>query len=171
MNKNCKHIIRLIFIASLFGLSSISNICNLPSSFLLTSVRAANPNIINGKTPDYIDDNPCSESELIEYVDKAKKIISSKWQPVKGFEDRNCVAVFTVRQNGNIEEPKIVESSGSQAVDGSALAALKISSPLPTLPKGAPEFIQIRYAFAWHVTHKYDRTETAAKTSKPKKSD
>ncbi len=121
---------------------------------------AASPNIINGKTPDDIDESPCSESELIEYVEKAKKSISNKWQPIKGFEDRSAVTVFTVSQNGSIEEARIVESSGSQAVDQSALDALKASSPLAALPKGAPESIQIRYVFAWHVTHKYDRSKT-----------
>jgi TonB family protein len=133
------------------------------------SAMAASPNIINGKTPDDIDESPCSESELFAYVEKAKKSISSKWQPVKGFEDRNAVAIFTVRQNGSIEDSKIIESSGSQAVDKSALDALKAASPLDSLPKGAPESIQIRYVFSWHVTHKYDRTPTPAEITDPKK--
>ena len=111
---------------------------------------SASPNIINGNTPDD-DANPCSEAELIDYVGKIKKDIGAKWQPVKGFEDRHVVVIFSVNQNGIIEESKVTESSGSQAVDQSALAALKLASPLTPLPKGAPPSIQIRYVFSWHV--------------------
>jgi TonB family protein len=112
----------------------------------------AAPNIINGSTSEDLDDTPCSEAELLGYIEKVKKYIGGKWQPIKGFEDRNVVVQFTVRQNGKIEEEQIVEESGSQAVDKSAILALKSASPLPPLPKGAPESIQIRYVFSWHVS-------------------
>jgi len=115
---------------------------------------AASPNIINGSTPEDIDEESCSEAELLDYVEKAKKYIGSKWQPVKGFEDRNVVVVFTVKKNGKIEDEKIVAESGSQVADQNALNALKAASPLPALPKGAPESIQIRYVFSWHVRRK-----------------
>ncbi len=121
---------------------------------LSLSTIAASPNIINGSTPADIDEQNCSQAELLDYVEKAKKYIASKWQPEKGFQDRNVVVVFAVKSNGSIEDERIIESSGSQAVDQSALAALKIASPLAALPKGAPEFIQIRYVFSWHVTRK-----------------
>jgi TonB family protein len=118
------------------------------------STQAVSPNVINGSTPEDIDEEACSEAVLLDYVEKAKKYIGSKWQPVKGFEDRNVVAVFTVKQNGKIEDERIMEESGSQVADQSALNALKAASPLPPLPKGAPESIQIRYVFSWHVTRK-----------------
>jgi TonB family protein len=121
---------------------------------LSPNALAASPNIINGATREDIDEETCSEAELLDYVEKAKKYIGSKWQPVKGFEDRNIVVVFTVNKNGKIEDEKIVEESGSQVADQSALIALKAASPLPALPKGAPESIQIRYVFSWHVTRK-----------------
>lgn len=135
-------------------LGSILGIYIMAGKLVVTEARAASRHIINGRTPDDTDDKPCSESELIAYVDKIKKDISTKWQPPKGFEDRSVTVVFTVRQKGTIEEPKVVESSGSQAVDQTALAALTASSPLAPLPKGAPESIQIRYVFSWHITRK-----------------
>jgi len=108
--------------------------------------------IINGQTPDIDDDEQCSQSDLYQYVEKVKKDIKAKWQPIKGFADRHVAVIFTVRENGAIEDAKIVESSGSQEVDLSALSALKAASPLPPLPKGAPETIRIRYVFSWQVT-------------------
>ena len=48
---------------------------------------AATANIINGSTPEDIDEQSCSEAELLDYVENAKKYIESKWQPVRGFED------------------------------------------------------------------------------------
>jgi TonB family protein len=112
---------------------------------------AHSPKIINGRTTDDNDDEQCSQAELYQYVEKVKKDIKAKWQPIKGFANRHVTVVFTVRQNGAIEDAKIIESSGSQEVDQSALDALKTTSPLAPLPKGAPEFIQIRYVFDWQV--------------------
>jgi len=149
-----KHQVLIPFYIASLVISSVLGIYTLAGCFGQIEAQAANPRIINGSTPDDIDDKPCSESELIAYVDKVKKDISTKWQPPKGFEDRNVTIVFTVKQKGAIEDPKVVESSGSQAVDQTALAALKASSPLAPLPKGAPESIQIRYVFSWHVSRK-----------------
>src|ERR1700721_3083676 len=78
------------------------------------SALATGGKIINGSTPEDTDEENCSEAELLDYVEEAKKYIGSKWQPVKGFEDRNIVVVFTVNKNGKIEDEKIVEESGSQ---------------------------------------------------------
>jgi TonB family protein len=130
---------------------AIALVLYFPGDFVAGSYAA---NIINGKTPEDADDKMCSEADLLDYVDKAKKDIGNKWQPVKGFEDRNVVVMFSVRQNGKIEDAKILEGSGSQAVDQTALEALKAASPLKPLPKEAPEPIQIRYVFSWHVTRK-----------------
>jgi len=118
------------------------------------ALAANNPKIINGNAADDNDNGQCSQSDLYQYVEKIKKDIRDKWQPVKGFADRHVTVVFTVRQNGVIEDAKIIEGSGSQEVDKSALDALKAASPLSPLPKGAPEFIQIRYVFTWQVTTK-----------------
>jgi TonB family protein len=109
------------------------------------------PKIINGQTEDKEDEEQCSQADLNQYVEKIKKDIRAKWQPVKGFADRQVTVVFTVRQTGLIEDAKIIETSGSQEVDQSALSALKSASPLTPLPKGSPEFIQIRYVFSWQV--------------------
>lgn len=135
-----------IFYISLFALIFFCSCLGGLSSF-----AEASPNIINGSAHDDSAEASCSEEELLDYVARAKKQISGKWHPVKGFENRDVVVVFTVNQDGTIENEQIVEDSGSQAINKSALEALKAASPLPSLPKGAPDSIQIRYVFSWHI--------------------
>ncbi len=97
------------------------------------------------------DDPPPQNVDMGPYVKEMKGLIQSKWTPPKGMQEKHVVTVFTIRRNGTIEEPTIVESSGTESVDESALSALKAASPLPKLPAGAPQFIQIRYKFDWKV--------------------
>lgn len=97
------------------------------------------------------DDTPPRNVDMGSYVKEMKRLIQSKWTPPKGMQEKHVVSVFTIRRNGTIEDPTIVESSGTQSVDESAMAALKAASPLPKLPAGSPQFIQIRYKFDWNV--------------------
>ncbi len=97
------------------------------------------------------DDTPPQNVDMGPYIKEMKRLIQSKWTAPKGMQEKHVVTVFTIRRNGTIEDPTVVESSGTEAVDESALAALKASSPLPKLPAGSPQFIQIRYQFDWKV--------------------
>lgn len=116
------------------------------------AAQPSRPRIINGKTPD--DDDESARFSQVDYgpwMDKMKRDIKAKWQPPKGLEQRHVVAVFSIKRDGSIVEPSIVESSGIDAVDVSALNALKAASPLDPLPAGAPPSVQIRYVFDWRV--------------------
>ncbi|MCC7528040.1 MAG: TonB C-terminal domain-containing protein [Candidatus Melainabacteria bacterium] len=97
------------------------------------------------------DDTPPQNVDMGPYIKEMKRLIQSKWTPPKGMQEKHVVSVFTIRRNGTIEDPTIVESSGTESVDESAMAALKAASPLPKLPAGSPQFIQIRYKFDWNV--------------------
>ncbi|MBC8000106.1 MAG: TonB C-terminal domain-containing protein [Leptolyngbya sp.] len=97
------------------------------------------------------DDSSPGEVDFGAYMKDMKRHIQSKWTPPKGMEERRVITVFTIKRNGTILEPSIVESSGIEAVDETAMTALKVASPLPPLPKGAPSSIQIRYQFDWKV--------------------
>jgi TonB family protein len=90
--------------------------------------------------------------DFAPYMATMKKTIQGKWTPPKGLEQKTVVAVFSIQKDGSIIEPEIVESSGSQQIDQSALKALSDASPLAPLPKGAPKRVQIRYKFDWKVT-------------------
>ncbi len=85
------------------------------------------------------------------YMKKMKRDIQAKWAPPKGFNAQRVVAVFTIKKDGRIVEPQIVESSGKENIDQLALQALSQASPLDPLPKGSPSSVQIRYQFDWSV--------------------
>lgn len=85
------------------------------------------------------------------YMKKMKKDIQAKWAPPKGFTAQRVIAVFTIKKDGRIVEPQIVESSGKENIDQLALQALSQASPLDPLPKGSPSSVQIRYQFDWSV--------------------
>lgn len=94
---------------------------------------------------------PANDLNLSPYIAKVKEAIKEKWQPPKGLENRKVVTLFTINKDGAILEAQINQSSGIDAVDQAALAALKAVSPLPALPSGSPKFIQMRYVFQWTV--------------------
>jgi len=87
------------------------------------------------------------------YMAKMKQQIQMQWHPPKGFENRHVTSVFTIMRDGTIKDAQIVEGSGVEAVDRSALEALRAASPLAPLPLGAPRSVQIRYHFDWRVSH------------------
>ncbi|GEM_PF-472860 len=97
------------------------------------------------------DDSPPQNVDMGPYMKEMKQLIQSKWTPPKGMNEKHVVAVFTIKRNGTILDPTIVESSGDKEVDASALSALNASSPLPKLPAGSPHYIQIKYKFDWKV--------------------
>lgn len=101
------------------------------------------------------DDEESAPSQPVDfgsYMAKMKRTIQEKWQPQKGFESRKVITTFVILQDGSIVNPTIVEGSGIEAVDKTALDALKAASPLDPLPLGAPKSVQIRYQFDWRVT-------------------
>jgi TonB family protein len=86
------------------------------------------------------------------YMDKMKKDIQSKWKAPKGFNAQRVVAVFSIKKDGTIANASIVDGSGVESVDKSAMEALNAASPLDPLPPGSPPYVQIRYQFDWTVT-------------------
>ena len=97
-------------------------------------------------------DEKAANVDFGPYMAKMKRDIQSKWKPPKGFTQRSIAAVFSIMRDGQIVDPRIVDSSGIEDVDNSALEALKVASPLDPLPQGAPKSVQIRYQFDWKVS-------------------
>lgn len=99
------------------------------------------------------DDDKIDHSlDMRPYIAKMKGAIQQKWQPPKGLENRQVGVVFTIKSDGSIVSPVVVQSSGQLDVDKTALDALKAASPLDPLPKGAPRSVDIKYQFDWNVT-------------------
>ncbi|MBX9670791.1 MAG: TonB C-terminal domain-containing protein [Candidatus Obscuribacterales bacterium] len=86
------------------------------------------------------------------YMTKMKRDIQAKWKPPKGFNEQRVIAVFSIKKDGTIANASIVDGSGSEPVDKSAMEALEAASPLDPLPQGSPPYVQIRYQFDWKVT-------------------
>lgn len=98
------------------------------------------------------EDEPRAAIDFGSYMTQMKRNIQKHWQPPKGFENRRMVATFTILRDGTITDAELVDSSGIDSVDKSALDALKVASPLDPLPLGAPKSVRIRYQFDWRVT-------------------
>jgi TonB family protein len=97
------------------------------------------------------DDEPHKDVDFGSYMAKMKQDIQKHWTPPKGLENRRIVAVFTIMKDGRIVDSHIVEGTGMDDIDQSALNALKASSPLDPLPKGSPASVDIKYKFDWQV--------------------
>lgn len=115
----------------------------------LSRPKAPPPEADDGEDED--EDEAGGQVDFGAWMAKMKAAVQKRWQPPKGFESRRVVAVFTILRDGTIVNPYIVDSSGVEAVDKSALDALKAASPLEALPLGAPKSVQIRYQFDWKV--------------------
>lgn len=98
------------------------------------------------------DDDDVQDIDYSAYMDKMKKDIQAKWKPPKGIEQRRVGVTFRINRDGSIVDGTVVESSGVESIDQSALEALKAASPIDPLPKGAPRSVEIRYRFDWKVT-------------------
>jgi TonB family protein len=88
------------------------------------------------------------------YMRVMRAVIQNHWSPPKTLVDKRIVANFQIYKDGHIESPEIVESCGDQDIDRSALQAIKASSPLPPLPDGSPEWVEMRFKFNWQVKSK-----------------
>lgn len=102
--------------------------------------------------PEADDDDDVQDIDYSAYMAKMKKDIQAKWKPPKGIEQRRVGVTFSINRDGSIDNGTVVESSGVEAIDKSALDALHDASPIDPLPKGAPKSVDIRYRFDWKVT-------------------
>ena len=102
--------------------------------------------------PEADDDDDVQDIDYSAYMAKMKKDIQAKWKPPKGIEQRRVGVTFSINRDGSIDNGTVVESSGDDAIDKSALDALHDASPIDPLPKGAPKSVDIRYRFDWKVS-------------------
>lgn len=118
----------------------------------------------NAEEEDDDDDNdaPKEKVDFSSYLAKMKKTIQGKWQPPKGLENRRVRVMYTILRNGQITNASVIETSGDEAVDQTALEALKAASPLDPLPLGAPKSVQLRYLFDWKVSRTNSTNQPAS---------
>lgn len=70
------------------------------------------------------------------YIDRLLTIIGQHWFRPQTTADSLTTVYFVIRRDGQVTDPKVEKSSGSNVFDRAALRAVIESSPLPPLPFG-----------------------------------
>lgn len=82
------------------------------------------------------------------YIQQVQRLFRNQWHPPKSLESRNVSVSFAIACNGQILRPKILATSGVEAVDLAALDALKRSAPLPSLPETFQgRYVNVQFEF------------------------
>jgi TonB family protein len=73
------------------------------------------------------------------YADALQRRLAEEWSrslgQISGTSARATVVSFTISQNGGIENPQIVSSSGNRSMDFSAVRAVTNANPFRPLPR------------------------------------
>jgi protein TonB len=119
----------------------------LPSATLLSSNSRTNaPVNLNTKDPNYV-----------TYFNKIKQSIESQWEYPQvalryGLQGKLALE-FTISGNGQLEQVRLLRSSGSQVLDEEALRAIKASAPFPPIPPWVkPSPLSISATMEYHDT-------------------
>lgn len=89
--------------------------------------------------------------DLGPYVGVMQTKVRSLWNPPEGALTRKVVSVFSIDSSGAVSNIKIKESSGSQAVDDSAIKAINDAAPFEALPPGAPTRLDVQFELDYNV--------------------
>jgi TonB family protein len=102
-----------------------------------------------------------TEADLVSYINDLKHRIYRHWTPPLD-HNRHIVAVFHITRNGNLQNLKLRESSGSTEADNAALEAVRMSAPFCKLPAGYKESTApVEFTFEYQGINNY------AKHTKP----
>lgn len=83
-----------------------------------------------------------------DYMDNVQTKLKNNWRPPDFMENCHIRVVFKVNRDGKIISKNIVESSGNDVYDESAIVALMKSQPFEKFPEStARETITINYTF------------------------
>jgi protein TonB len=116
----------------------------LPPLTYSSDSRGHAPVSLNTRDPVYVD-----------YFTKIKQLIESQWQYPEmalryGLQGRLSLE-FTIGANGQLEQLRLLRSSGSQLLDNEALRAIKAAAPFPPIPRWIkPNPLSILAAMEYH---------------------
>jgi len=84
------------------------------------------------------------------YLNQIRKKISENWLFTRESGNLRTVVYFRIKSNGEIEPPKLTESSGDKYFDQICIRAVKLSEPFPPLPSGyQEEYLGVYFEFAF----------------------
>lgn len=95
---------------------------------------------------------PASNSQVVsdfsEYMDNVRGKLQKNWTPPDFLEEGHVRVLFKLDKNGNLIYGDIVESSGDEIYNESAIEAIRKSEPFGEFPKNTTrETITINYSF------------------------
>jgi TonB family protein len=85
------------------------------------------------------------------FMDKLQKDIKRAWFPPRGAESKRIGVTFKVCSNGEVMDLRLSKSSGDKAADDAAILAVQKAQPFASLPVGAPQNVEIQFAFDYSV--------------------
>ena len=89
-----------------------------------------------------------SRNEFSEYMKNVQEKLRATWQPPDFMEEGHVTVFFKLTRQGRVLNAAIIESSGDDIYDESALDAIKESAPFGEFPdESLREFISIKYSF------------------------
>jgi TonB family protein len=95
--------------------------------------------------------NGNGEIDFGAYLAEMQKRIKRAWYPPKGNESKRIMVSFRISRNGTVSDINLVKSSGLTIADDAAIAAIETVSPLPQLPAGSPDSIQVKFSFDYNI--------------------
>jgi len=85
------------------------------------------------------------------YLKELHRRIKHAWTPPSG-DTRSAEVLFRIKHNGTLVSIKIVQSSGDETIDESAMRAISACSPFKALPADfSPAFLDLQYTFNYTV--------------------
>lgn len=88
------------------------------------------------------------QNDFSEYMKSVQDKLRTAWQPPDFMEEGHVKVFFRLNRQGLLMSANIIESSGNDIYDESALEAIKDCAPFGEFPEGTlREFISIKYSF------------------------
>lgn len=117
---------------------------------LLVFIGVTAPYVSNAEENSYQTENVnvLAQRDLSSYMDNLKEKLQSVWQPPDFMEEGHVRVYFKLNRQGQVMNAYIIESSGDDIYDESALEAIKNAAPFGDFPEDSlREMIAIKYSF------------------------
>ncbi len=94
-----------------------------------------------------------SSMNYVLFMDKLHQKVKPFWLP-KTNSGKSGSVIFSLNRRGDVSDLKIARSSSDNGFDKDMLATINLAVPLPSLPVGAPQTVQMEFTFNQDV-HQY----------------
>ena len=92
--------------------------------------------------------NSAVQNDFSEYMSRLQEKLRANWQPPDFMEEGHVRVFFKLNRQGQVISASVIESSGNDIYDESAIEALKNCAPFGSFPEETlREFISVKYSF------------------------